>query len=362
MQRAALHTVHGSDVWHTQQAAQLDRNALPDRLVELKCEALAPAEKIASKCCRDPERARLHIGLLAVLDRLRTQPLPDLFAPGAVMAAVREIGIQPATPRGKSRTHMDSIRSGKQELGRETAYFLNLTLGHQRSTGVRVDAFGLPAMGLWQVPEQFECLLQRLALGLGDKLRRTVTIGTWSGWTDLVMAAYMRRLSPGSQHATFDIRNHVSGCVSSLLEHYNVTQVHNGWYGGKESWKPLGLLSQWDKSYPAQWPQPVLDFCFIDGGHTYHLANRDFRTMRTACRSVAFHDIVNRGVGFENQPQLWLDLTNDTHPSYAREFASANCTQQPVLSGQMMGIGVLIRKAARPPHGALAYRPSLAEA
>jgi len=128
-----------------------------------------------------------------------------------------------------------------------------------------------------------------------------------------------------------------------------VRRAKNGWYGGKESWKPLGLLEQYDGAYPARWPEPVIDFCLIDGGHSYYLAKRDWLTMRTACRVVAFHDIVNHAVGMAEQPQLWKDLTNASHVRYAAEFTSTECTDQPG-SGALMGIGILTRRGTPSPH------------
>ena len=305
-----------------------------------QCAALAPSASSARLCCEQRVRAKLYVALLSVLRQIEIQPLDDVFAPGAVSASVRKIGIQPFSRKESSR----EINAARAAFGGETAFFLNLSLGLHKASDVRQDAFQLPAMGLWQVPVQFECLLARLRPALQGKSRRTVTIGTWSGWTDLVLAAYLKRMSPASHHTTFDIRPHVSECIISLLDAYNVTRVRNGWYGGKESWEPLGLGQAYNGSYPAKWPEPVLDFCFIDGGHSYYLAHRDFRTMQTGCRTVAFHDIVNKAVGWKEQPQLWKDLNNRDHSNYAGEFvASATCTQQPSVNGAHMGIGILSR-------------------
>ena len=84
----------------------------------------------------------------------------------------------------------------------------------------------------------------------------------------------------------------------------------------------------------------------IDGGHSYRLASRDFKTLRSACRIIAFHDIVNRPrVGVDAVPRLWKDLTDPQSEHFAHEFGSEMCTHQPKFSdGHLMGIGVLIRK------------------
>ena len=84
----------------------------------------------------------------------------------------------------------------------------------------------------------------------------------------------------------------------------------------------------------------------IDGGHSYRLASRDFKTLRSACRIIAFHDIVNTPrVGEDAVPRLWKDLTDPQSEHFAHEFGSEMCTHQPKFSdGHLMGIGVLIRK------------------
>ena len=204
---------------------------------------------------------------------------------------------------------------------------------------------------MWQVPQQFECMLHTIQAALGGQaIQRTLTIGTWSGWTDLVLVSLLRRVPRHSKvsarhhtHATFDIAPwHVSPCIRSLFDREGVTRVKHGWYGGNESWTPLGLGHEFDGRWPARWPAPVLDFCLVDGAHTFAHIVRDFKTLRTACRVFAFHDIVNsRGW---DVPRFWRNITNIASPLHAPEFAVHECTYQPPLSdGQLMGIGLLIR-------------------
>jgi len=52
---------------------------------------------------------------------------------------------------------------------------------------------------MWQIPAQFECLMRALRNDLGSSVRRSVCIGTWSGWTDLLISAYMSKLNPEAQ-------------------------------------------------------------------------------------------------------------------------------------------------------------------
>ena len=151
-------------------------------------------------------------------------------------------------------------------------------------------------------------------------------------------------MSPELRHATFDVANYVDTCISEQFARYTIQQVKHGWYGGKESWPELGVDSR-DGAWPANFSAPAVDFCLIDGGHSYTLASRDFKTLRTGCRVVLFHDIVNVRVGLSQVPRLWRELTDPAHERYAPEFEGVNCTQQPRWSdGQLMGIGILVRK------------------
>jgi hypothetical protein len=333
-----------------------------------RCVSLAPSPEAAAVCCTQNESV-IHVGLLAQLAKIKQGD--EVFAPLAVRDTVRRVGLQPPMNAG---------------FGDEKQYGLEMKLGKRSGSGMKVDVFGTAAMGMWQIPSQFDCMMRALHEDLGSSPRplRSVCIGTWSGWTDLITAAYLQKLSPGARHTTFDVHDHVSPCLKTLHQSLGVTQVHNGWYGGKESWRPLGRYGDpnaaepkpkpsrasrprpgralgerpgpsesdcpsppcWDGEYPAKWPEPVLDFCLIDGGHSFYLANRDFRTLRTACRVVAFHDVVNSQVGWDAVPRLWKSLTDPRHAMYAHEFTSRNCTMQPTGgSGHYMGIGVLTRRS-----------------
>ena len=70
-------------------------------------------------------------------------------------------------------------------------------------------------------------------------------------------------------------------------------------------------------------------------------------TLRTACKAIAFHDIVNiPRVGASEVPRLWRRLTDPMDSAmYAPEFGAYNCTHQPQWGdGQLMGIGLLVRR------------------
>ena len=151
---------------------------------------------------------------------------------------------------------------GHSMYGEEAQYSINLTQisPRERSSSKRVlNGAKAAQIGMWQVPQQFECLVR--ALVKNGPFRRSVCVGTWSGWTDAMLAAYLRRLSPGNVHTTFDVSDYTSPCIKSLFATMDVRMVKNGWYGGRESWPALGLQAEWDGSWPANFSQPVLDFC-----------------------------------------------------------------------------------------------------
>ena len=59
--------------------------------------------------------------------------------------------------------------------------------------------------GLWQVPAQLECALTHLSV---RRVQHSLTIGTFSGWTDIFLAAFLRRFAPDPSaysHLTVDI-------------------------------------------------------------------------------------------------------------------------------------------------------------
>mmetsp|Transcript_60254 Transcript_60254/g.138256 ORF Transcript_60254/g.138256 Transcript_60254/m.138256 type:complete len:294 (-) Transcript_60254:215-1096(-) len=281
---------------------------------------------------RGPSCAQLPLaqGLITVLMHIDSAPVQELFQPGVIRGLVRKVGLQRSANRIR-RENGGLAAYNHSMWGEEGRYEL-------QTPDVKL------AQGMWQVPEQFECAILHLHRALASTRElRSVCVGTWSGWTDVVLAALLRRISPSAHHATFDIVDHVSPCIKELMSRYGIKQVKHGWYGGKESWNDLGITS-WDGTWPANFTTPVLDFCLIDGGHTHHLAHRDYKTLRTACRVIAFHDIVNVRVGLQHVPRLWQELISPGE-LYAPEFAAHNCTQQPQGSdGQLMGIGLLMHK------------------
>jgi|NorSeaMetagenome_1021524.scaffolds.fasta_scaffold99286_1 hypothetical protein len=219
----------------------------------MSCAEQAPPSG-AQACCRS-SAAPAFSRLLAELSTLKQLPISEAFAPGTIRNTIRRVGLQP-TDRVVKDGH---ARFGHSMYGEEAQYSINLTQISPRERSSK-RAFGVAGqIGMWQVPQQFECLVR--ALAQHGPFRRSVCVGTWSGWTDVMLAAYLRRLSPGNLHTTFDVSDYTSPCIKSLFSTMDVRMVKNGWYGGRESWPALGLQAEWDGSWPANFSQPVLDFC-----------------------------------------------------------------------------------------------------
>ena len=136
------------------------------------CEALAPPS--ASSACCGTDGGATHLGLLAALGWLQDAPVTDLLRDGAVANVVRQVGLTPTTKKARMHGH---AKYGHSMWGEEAVHQVNISGRHGR------DNSG-PSVGMWQVPRQFECLVQALAAA-GD-VRRSMCIGTWSGWTDVV--------------------------------------------------------------------------------------------------------------------------------------------------------------------------------
>ena len=136
---------------------------------------------------------KLFRNLTRALAALNVSIVDEAFRSNAIRDTVRSIGLTPT----KLRTS-----EGNSIYGVEAKY--------------RVNSFNLKT-GLWQIPQQFECLLQHIRRS-GIVPRRTLTVGTWSGWTDVIIVAYLSLLAKTRVlHDTYDINDGVSPCIRQLF-------------------------------------------------------------------------------------------------------------------------------------------------
>lgn len=272
-------------------------------------------------CNGTPEAASIFRGLVLASSEVGRGHLDA----STIADVVRRVGIQPAGSRAV--------------FGEDARHWIPPS--DWEAAGVRRDKYGTPAVGLWQVPAQFGCLASRVdALLRGRRRVATLTVGTWSGWTDVVMAGVLQReRGRVHHHYTFDPVDLVAPCVKRLFERHNVSFAPRHWGEATAGSVPRSL-----------------DFCFIDGAHNYASARHDFQLLRRRCSIIAFHDILNPRVGMRSQPQLWRDLTNGpTLPGMGERrarpvvahFDASNCTQTPRGGSVSFGIGVLVRRGER---------------
>lgn len=226
-----------------------------------------------------------------------------------------------------------------------------------------------------QIPQQFECALSFLST---QRPQHILTVGTWSGWTDAFLNAYLRRFARDPSaftHVTFDIQAIVQPCIGALLAQLGTRRVVFGTeplvdfsvqdmkrarcaHAPKAAQEVVdrggcNLKSWLANGLPNVKPRAEYDLCFIDGNHDYGPAASDFYALRPRCRNIMFHDIVNVRVGLRNVPRLWKELAArasptgtqppaEGWPADAYEYEVKECVYQPAQSDQqMMGIGLL---------------------
>lgn len=262
----------------------------------------------------------------------------------------------------------------------------------------------LPALGpRRQIPQQFECALGHLR---ALRPQHVLTVGTWSGWTDAFLNAYLRRFAPAPEaftYDTFDVQAVVSQCVGRVLGELGANRVVFGREPLLNHWRAdrkriqckrvrrrRGVLPNVTEPPPAEragcdlpsWlahglpglrPRAVYDVCFIDGDHAYDASAADYLALRPRCRALLFHDIVNSRVGARNVPRLWAQIKARASPAGARAPAGGwpagayayevdECVYQPARSDQrMMGIGVVraLSPVPMPEAGAGAAAPGV---
>ncbi len=163
------------------------------------------------------------------------------------------------------------------------------------------------APGLWQNPTEFAAFLHHLASK--TDCRTVLEVGTFHGYSSLVMYRYLRRFRP-VQVVTLDVAEKVPGFVRDqmkgviYLHHTSTTEIHPGHH----------------------------DLAFIDADHTYGAVKRDYENLKD-CGVVAFHDINDHCVRDDCPDggvwKFWREV-RETRPY--REFS---------YSDKWMGIGVV---------------------
>jgi len=127
----------------------------------------------------------------------------------------------------------------------------------------------IPKQGLWQQPHE----LAEFLIFLSDMhISSGIEIGTGSGYTAVIMAAYLQRWSDTHSFVTLDALNFD---FAKLIQ----------------SFKDLPIEFFPASSNQFKQKKFTFDFCFIDGDHTYKSIMLDYACVGRSARICAFHDI-----------------------------------------------------------------------
>jgi hypothetical protein len=183
-------------------------------------------------------------------------------------------------------------------------------------------------VGLWQLPMQLaRCLVQ-----LGTyKINSVIDVGTASGWTIVVIAAYLSRFNSALIVDTLDVANLFS-CYDTVKHLLHIT-FH---------------LGQTAEDFRDQ----ECDLAFIDADHTYDGCRRDYEMIGRSAKICAFHDVQDKYVSATpanngGVPKFWQELKAATHPpDQVFEYLDHS------HGDKVMGIGMVVtRRAATQPVG-----------
>lgn len=249
--------------------------------------------------------------LRAGVRRLLDAGAAGLLEEDLVVDVIRSIGLNPDL---------------RPEYGDESVHMLPVT-EQERAMATLIDSFIVPNLtsikyeGLLQIPQQLACALTSLA---AFNVSTFVEIGTFTGWTTSVIAAFFQGLARRRESArlrswSMDTdAQRVGSCASSQFARLGITFV-------------LRRGSEWPQGLPE-----AVDLCFIDGDHSYAALSSDFGAASKACRFVMLHDIV--GDLGQDVPRFWGEVKADYPQNKVWE-----CTYQPrnSTSLRVMGIGIV---------------------
>jgi hypothetical protein len=187
--------------------------------------------------------------------------------------------------------------------------------------GVDNQCMNTGGAGLWQIPMQLaRCLVQMSNYSIST----AIEIGTWTGWTAALIAAYLARLNGEFHFTTVDIKNHFD-CYPAIQRILPI-DFHLG--------------------TSADFRESKYDLAFIDGDHTYDSCRADYQNVGRGASICIFHDINDEFVlrHKPNQggvPRLWQEIKSQTRkPDEMYEFLDHSQDRQ------IMGIGMLVRNSA----------------
>jgi BarA-like signal transduction histidine kinase len=233
----------------------------------------------------------------------------QLRQPGAIAAIVRRVGLYSPIEGGHE--------TFKEKYGEEYAKSV-IKRGATRN-GMASSPDQLH--GMWQSPEQFECAMLHLST---LPIHSTLSIGTYSGWTDVLLHTVLRRFRP-EQHLSSIITDqdrYFHQCVADILHALGTISFQRYTSATGPSGNAPGALGSVNGSF-VQFGQSKYDLCIVDAAHSYRNAQEDVEKALAVCSYVMLHDIAqSSGV----RP-LWYALSNRTAVTH-------ECIQQPTSSAK----------------------------
>jgi hypothetical protein len=177
-------------------------------------------------------------------------------------------------------------------------------------------------IGLWHVPMQ----LARCLVKLGEyKINRAIEIGTASGWTTCIIAAYLARLNEEFQLVTV-------GAEGSFECYTTVKQALPVYFEpGKTSEELRGQS---------------FDLAFINSVSAYDTCRADYENVGRDSPICVLNHINDKGVTLSTgadggPPRLWEELKSQIHPpDETFEFMDHSHNER------VMGIGLIVRGLA----------------
>lgn len=140
-------------------------------------------------------------------------------------------------------------------------------------------------------------------------------VGTHTGYTFSVLAAYLYRLNSGLQALTIDPHN--------SFHHYSTVR----------KFIPVEFRNITSKELKGS----VYDCVLIDGNHSYGAVAEDFENVGRHARLCMFHDINDYFVGPDSVPKFWGELVRSG--AFAATHEVLDCPE----GKKAMGIGIGIK-------------------
>lgn len=273
---------------------------------------------IKGKVCQVFHGQTLHHATM----HLQVQTMRELTNETQLLRLIRDVGIhRPDGPNCHPKW-----ANAKMYYGDEWPHAISTSVKERVRAGM-ADACAAPSLpvtmndeacairqtcwypiGLWQLPRQLSCALLSLSR---LHIRTAATIGTFTGWTDVFMYSYLRRvhemrgfgdktmsmlssIQRPFRAATVDVIDQRTPCVEHLMNREHIRFIHQSipTEGPRRILQGLASEFQHDMDTEGETMPSValIDLCFIDANHSYAGVMQDIIQAWPFCRVLALHD------------------------------------------------------------------------